>query len=253
MYSDLQYKCFAAVMLFAASALAGDENQLERSKSDIVVEGMSHPPQSVVTVQELSHHVPVKARKEMEKAEKARAGKLADEAITHYKQVILIDPEYVAARNNLAVIYLSRSNAKLALEQLEEAIKIDPRNPALFTNLTIAYHALHQLHDAERTARMAIDLDRAGTEPPMLLGMVLAEQRKFTEEALRCFRWSVANYPVAHLFAANILMTQGNLRDAKSEIESYLASSQQENREMAVKWLAEVTTQEAQSSATSTR
>ena len=42
----------------------------------------------------------------MEKAESARLKNRTDDAISHYNQAISIDPEFVAARNNLAVAYL---------------------------------------------------------------------------------------------------------------------------------------------------
>jgi predicted Zn-dependent protease len=109
----------------------------------------------MVSLQELKHTIPRKALKEMEKAERAQVANRTEEPITRCKQAISIDPEYVAAHHNLAIVYLNGSNTQQALAELEEAIKVEPHNPTLFTNLSIGYFPARQLADAERTARCA--------------------------------------------------------------------------------------------------
>lgn len=173
----------------------------------------------------------------MEKGERARLGNHMEEAINHYRQAISIDPEYVAARNNLAMVYFLGSDLKSGLDQLEEAIKIDPHHATLFTNLTVGYTLTRQLDDAERAARTAVDLDRAGAQPRFLLGMVLIEQQKYTEEALRCFERTWDEYPLAHLLAGRVLIAQGKSDKAKSEIQTYLPRADQEGRDVATRWL----------------
>ncbi len=77
----------------------------------------------IVTIQELHHIVPKKAQKEMEKAEQARVGHRTDDVIRHLNQAISIDPEFIAARNNLAVFYLTAPKPAPAIAQLEEAVR----------------------------------------------------------------------------------------------------------------------------------
>ena len=60
----------------------------------------------------------------MEKAERARAKNRTDEAIVHFEQAILIDPEFVTARNNLGALYLRLAKLEPAIAQLEEAAKV---------------------------------------------------------------------------------------------------------------------------------
>jgi tetratricopeptide (TPR) repeat protein len=243
MQSDFPYKCVAAAIVFAASALAGENPSggeivwPQTPQNDLAVPNTTRSPENLVSAQELQHRVPGKAQKEMEKARKALSNEQLDEAIDHLKQVISIDPEWVAARNNLAVVYLTHSNVKLGVEELEEAVKVAPRNPTLFTNLTVAYHQAHRLDDAERAARLAVNLDRTSFRPRMLLGVVLMEKRKFTDETLQYLRRSIPDYPLAHLLAGGVLIAQAKFEEAKSEIQSYLASGQPENRELAGKWL----------------
>jgi len=195
---------------------------------------------NVVTLQELSHTVPAKARKEMEKAEAARAGKRMDEAIDHLNKAVSIDPNFIAARNNLAVYFLLENRIEPAVTQLLEAIKIDPWNSALSTNLTVGYILSHRLEDAERTARLNMDLVRGGGHAPMLLGLVLVTNHKYTAEALQCFKRARGEYPLAHLFAAAVLLAQGKPAEARPYLEAYLDSGDEGHRSQATRWLARI-------------
>lgn len=191
----------------------------------------------MVSLQQLGHVVPGKAQKEMERAEKARLAGRMEEAIRRYKATVSIDPEYVAARNNLAVLYLTNDMLQLGSEQLEEAIKTDSRNPMLFRNLSVCYELARQLAAAERAARKAIDLDRSDLQTRMLLGLVLMEQGKFTDEALQCLERAFHQFPLAHLLAGRVLIGQGQAEKGKSEIQAYLATEDPDNRNLALKWL----------------
>lgn len=149
--------------------------------------------------------------------------------------------EYVAARNNLALVYFTADKIQLGLEQLEEAIKIDPRHPMLFRNLAIVYNLLSDFAAAERAARQAIDqaidLDRSDVSTRMILGLALIEQRKFTEEALRCFERAFHQFALAHLLAGQVLLGQGEMNKGKTEIREYLATGDRARRDLAIKWL----------------
>jgi tetratricopeptide (TPR) repeat protein len=206
-----------------------------------------HSGSNIVSIRGLSHKVPGKARKEMEKAEKALLNDQRDTAISHYNQAILIDPEFVAARNNLAVEYFYASNTERGIEQLEQAVKIDPHNQKLFSNLALGNIMIRRFDDAERAARMALNLDRTDARARMLLGVALVDQHKFTEEALRCFERTFDFDPTAHLLAGSVLFAQGDLERAKSEIRTYLASGEQDDREVAARWLHSLDQQQPKS------
>ena len=195
----------------------------------------------MVTFQELQHVVPRKARKEMEKAETARLRNHQDDAVRHYQQAISLDPELVAARNNLAVVYLTTARGEPAITQLEAAIKIDPKNARLFTNLALGYAMIHNYDAEERADRMAAGLNREDALPRLVLGLALVAQQKFTDEALQCFEQASEQYTAAHLFAAKLLMAGGQLIWAKSEIQIYLSRAEDpRNRALASRWLARI-------------
>jgi tetratricopeptide (TPR) repeat protein len=191
--------------------------QLNRSEAD----------SPMVTIQHLLHSVPRKALREREKAEKAFGQNRPEEAMSHLESAIRIDPEFVWARNDLAVLHLRINDPYPAIEQLNEAIKFDPHFSLLFVNLAIGYIKTAVFNDAERAAREAAGLDRTTTLPRYLLAVSLYFQKKFTEEALRCATQTSEDYPAAHLFAARIFIERNNFEPARVEIGAYLSSDRQ--------------------------
>jgi tetratricopeptide (TPR) repeat protein len=134
-------------------------------------------------------------------------------------------------------LYLNLAKPESGIAQLEEAAKIDPHQPVLFGNLAAAYAVIRKFDASEGAARAAVNLDRTGARPLILLGFALMKQRKFTKEVLECLERSHDEYPVAYLFAARVLEAQGNLEKAKSEIQTYLTTGEQQFRETATRWL----------------
>lgn len=180
-----------------------------------------------VTMQQLRHKVPAKAQKEMDKALHELEKDHGDEAIAHLQDAVLIDPEFVAARNDLAAVYLRANNPEPAIEQLNSAIELDPNFPTLFVNLAIGYELLAEFGPAERAAREAMELDRVGNLPRYLLLIAIVYQKSYTEEALRLATRVRDQYPLAHLFGARILLSMSNFEGAEKEIHEYLSGTVQ--------------------------
>jgi Flp pilus assembly protein TadD len=172
----------------------------------------------------------------MEKANKAMRKQRRDDEVEHLRNALRIDPEYVAARNNLGVCLLKDDPAS-AIAQLEKAIDIDPHEAALFHNLAIGYMITYKLDDAERAARSAIDLDRTNTRMRTLLGIILVLERKYTAEALADLEPATKEYPVAGLYAAQVLIKQQELSKARLYVNGYLSSGDQRYRDFAERWL----------------
>lgn len=191
----------------------------------------------ISTVQELRHRVPSKARQEMEKGDKARVNGKTSDAILHMGRAIAIDPEYIAARNNLAITYLTMGESQAAISQLEAAAKIDPNRAILFNNMAVALAMQRRYDDAERAARRAVGLDGASRTIRTLLGMILFGEKKYNVETLRCFDGASEDDPWIHLLTARILIAQGHTEAAKTEIQGYLATGETENRNLAQNWL----------------
>jgi tetratricopeptide (TPR) repeat protein len=178
---------------------------------------------SMVSVQQLRHVVPKKAQDEAVKGHEAFSRHRIQEAIGHLKTAVRIDPEFVVARNDLAVLDLRRDDPYPAIEQLNEAIKFDPHYPPLFINLAICYVATAHFDDAERAARIAAGLDPTRALTRYLIAASLYFQKKYTEEALKYATQTSDEHPAAHLYAAHIYILRKNFELAKNEIHAYLS------------------------------
>jgi len=217
---------FLAV-LFSSAAVNGQSNSWRIPGSE---------QSSPVTVQELRHDVPKAARAEMDKAEKASRKRRTDEEIEHLRKAVGIDPEFIAARNNLAVSLMIR-DTEFAVAQLQEAIQIDSNRPVLFYNLALGYLMLHKLDDAESAARTARMLGLTDLRAKLLLGWVLAAEEKYTAEALSLVKSAREEHPLANMLTARVLIGQNRPEEAKSYIYAYLSTGDEEYRDYAARWL----------------
>jgi hypothetical protein len=180
----------------------------------------------VVTVEQLRHRVPAKAKNEMEKGQKALQRARIDDAIRHYKLAIAVDPSLVVARNNLAMCFM-QSDLPAAIDQLEQAVQVDPHHPVLYRNLTLAYAFSARFVDAERVGRIAVDLNRTGEQTArFLLGWVLVSEHKYTDETLQLLDRASNAIAFAHLLAGGALLSKGEYIRAKTEIETYLSTNE---------------------------
>lgn len=220
---------YALTVLFSTAAVNGQSSHFR-------IPGSEENSSYSVTVQELRHEVPKAARAEMDKAEKASRKHKTDEEIEHLRKAIGIDPEYIAARNNLAVSLLI-TDTESAIAQLEEATKSDPHHPVVFYNLALGYLMLHQLDAAEKAARAAQSLGFVGPRGRILLGWTLISQQKYTAEALSLVKSTVEEFALAYMLTARVLIGQDRPDDAKSYIDAYLSTGDDEYRDYAARWL----------------
>ena len=79
--------------------------------------------------------VPVKAIREMEKADKASLRGNPEKAIKHLKKALVIHPQLHQALNNLAVQYMKLGQNEKAVQALSKALDIDPEDA--FANLNL--------------------------------------------------------------------------------------------------------------------
>ena len=191
---------------------------------------------TTVTLQELRHVVPREARAEMEEAYRAGLKHQVEQELEHLKKAVLIDPEYIAARNNLAVCLMPIEPAS-AIAQWEQAIKVNPHKGLLYNNLAVGYAVIHNLVAAERAARMAMELDRTSNGARALLGIVLYEEHKYTAEASTLLERASDEYSNAHVFAARVLIEQGDFQKARTHVQAYLSSGEMGHRKDASEML----------------
>lgn len=68
--------------------------------------------------------------------------------------------------------------------------------------------------------------------------MSLTGQDKNEDEALKCLTDTYEAYPAARMFAAHVLARQGQIAEARSQLETYLPSAPPDQRDEIVELLA---------------
>ena len=214
------------------------------SMSNVVIrlpkESRERPVSGTISVQRLQHKVPSKARKEFEKAVRAEKRQDMKAAIKHLQNAIKADPEYMEAHNNLGARYLVLGEPQKAMVEFQRAIDLDPHSALPYVNIATALLLLKRAPEAEKAARQAVDLDSLNPRARYMLGLALINQDKYTSEALFNLRRATDRYPRAHLAAAEVLMRGGHFDDARSQLQTYLASGDERGRDEVQKWLAQL-------------
>jgi tetratricopeptide (TPR) repeat protein len=172
-------------------------------------DGEPQAPSGVVTLHELSHKVPAKARKEYKRASNSMAKGDLTGAIEYFKKAVEVDPEFSSAITALGKLYLHKGYIAPAIEEFARAIAVDSHAPAPYYNLAIAYLRQGRYSDGERAARRVVELDRVGTHGPLVLGISLVLQKKFTAEAEENLRRAVCDFAPATLWLAMVRFKKG--------------------------------------------
>ena len=89
-----------------------------------------------------------------------KKGRLKD-AKRLYKETLKIDPGYVDALNNLAVIYMLENNFFEAQKNLEKAIRLKPGSVDPYYNLACLYAIKGEAKKSLTHLRKAVSLDRS--------------------------------------------------------------------------------------------
>lgn len=103
------------------------------------------------------------------------------------KRAVELDPEFVPGLVYLAQLYLADRNFGDMVPLLEKALKKAPENHGVLVDLGIAYRGLGRLDEAQRSWEKALDLKPADPVPLFNLGILLGDDRKDYDGAVRYF------------------------------------------------------------------
>ncbi|MBN1296295.1 tetratricopeptide repeat protein [bacterium] len=137
------------------------ENRLLKIRDFVMTEGYSQP-----AVDEL--HALVEAKQNERNVGKLhfmlglmyKRGGFYSDAKTHYQAFIDGAPREAAGYINLGNIVFIEDQIKTALELYRRAEKLDPRNPVIYYNLSMAYMSQFRFDDAREMQNRATRLDR---------------------------------------------------------------------------------------------
>lgn len=178
--------------------------------------------QSTVSLAELRHKVPGKARKEALLAQKAWNKRDNDDCIQHLQKALQIDSDYLAARRDLGLVYLRLNQPENVIAAFEELLRVDPRSAEAYSYISVAYAQLKHFAEGELAARRSLDIDPGNNRSRYMLGLLLAEQKKDDDAALQYLKQSYRAFPAAHVVVAQILARRGEIVDARKQLEEYL-------------------------------
>ncbi|HLJ47016.1 MAG TPA: tetratricopeptide repeat protein [Bryobacteraceae bacterium] len=201
-------------------------------------QSQERPINGTVSLAELSHKVPGKAKHELDLAGKALRKKDMHGGIEHLEKTLAIDPDYLAARRDLGLLYLKTGQNEKAIDEFQKVLMAEPHSSVACSAMTSAYFDMKRYSDAEAAARRTLEIESGNTVGHLLLGLSLAEQNKDDSEALTHLKIAEERFPQAHMAAATILLRQGHEDLAKRQMRAYLNSGGSTVREQAEKWYA---------------
>ncbi len=199
------------------------------------------PPSGTVSWRRLLRPVPPKAAKEFRRAQDASERGDEAKSVRHLHRAIEIFPDYLEAHNNLGVRYMAAHQYDAAVAEFQTAVELDPDSGKGQLNLSLAWMALHRYSEAEAAARRAVRLEPHSTPARFTLGQSLVYQDKRLPEALEHLRHAIVDYPDARLLVARLLLLQGAIPEATTELRAYLPFAQPQKRQFVESWLHRLT------------
>jgi tetratricopeptide (TPR) repeat protein len=115
-----------------------------------------------------------------------RSGRV-DEAERAYKALAQANPELGGPHANLGVIYRQAGKVNEAVSELEQAVKLSPRQPIYLNQLGVAYRQQGQFAKARDAYQRALALDPGYTAAMLNLGILYDLYLGDTQRALELY------------------------------------------------------------------
>ena len=144
-----------------------------------------------------------------------RRGRI-DEAISHYRRALAINPEFAGAANNLGIVLASRGEVDEAIAHYRRALEIQPELAEAHNNLGRALASRGQVDEAIAHYRQALEIRPELAEAHNNLGRALAGRGK-VDEAIAHYRQALeikSDYADAHNNLGLALAARGQVDEA---------------------------------------
>ncbi len=122
-----------------------------------------------------------------------QAGRL-DCAEQRYRRILEIEPRHTDALHFLGVIAYQKQDHQEAADLITEAIRLNPADPACYSNLGLVQQELGQLDEAAGSFEKALELAPAHADAWYNLGIVRREQNRL-DEAVDSYRRAIERDP----------------------------------------------------------
>ena len=149
------------------------------------------------------------------------------EAIDELEEAIRLNPGYIEAHNNLAVATYKNGDTDEAIELLHKAKELYPQYAEAHSNLGNIYAGAGRFDEAVRELEEAIRLNPGFAGGYNNLGNIYAELDR-TDEAIEKFREALAidpDYALAHNNLGNLFAESGRYDEAAIEVEEAIRTA----------------------------
>lgn len=146
------------------------------------------------------------------------------QAIEAYKNALHLNPHFLEAYNNLALIYQEMGDLEKARETLEKAREIDPNYEKAWHNLGIVLLLQNRYEEAIEVFQKTLLLNPRSVESHLNLG-VLYKKKGDLSKALECYQQALKINPLrgeVHYNLALIYEEANNLTEAIRHYRSFL-------------------------------
>lgn len=140
-----------------------------------------------------------------------------DEAISHYRRAVELEPDNAQAHYNLAILLAMRQCNDEAETCYRKAIAADPEHAAAYANLGLLLAGQKRAEEAEQCYRRALALDPGHEVAHLNLGVLLASRNR-NAEAAQHYRQVIALNPqsaAAHTNLGLLLEKAGHMEEAE--------------------------------------
>lgn len=185
----------------------------------------SSPESATVSIFQLEHKVVSSAAKEYRAALKALQNHDLKDGTTHLENAVRLDPDYLEAQIALAKCYLRSQQFEKSVAAFGQVLRMDPHCSLAYSGSSGALLLLGRQREAEQAARRAMDIDSTSMVARFFLGLSLASQTRY-QEALPFLLEASRTIPKAHMMAAQIFARFGQLNDAETHAQDYLATGE---------------------------
>jgi tetratricopeptide (TPR) repeat protein len=155
-----------------------------------------------------------------------------DEALAKFNEGLAVSPECYDCYNRIAYVHVQRKELPQAEAAYKKSIEVRPDNPMAYSGLATVYNSMGKTDLAEQASAKAIELlgtapaagGAAGADASFNQGVILLNQGK-SAEAKASFERAIQtdpNYAEAHYQLGMILIGQGDMKGALTELQTYL-------------------------------
>lgn len=169
-------------------------------------------------------HLPLPARREYEKAQRALAQKNLTEGIKHLGKALRLAPDFADASFQLGLAYLRQGNVGQSQEVLEKALRLNPANARLCTLLGIVLAEQQRTDRAVEMFQQAVAQDDRAWRAHFELGRILMFEGRFDEAHDHARRAHQLNprSAMVHLLLYNVSLLRRDFPAALTEADELL-------------------------------